>query len=42
MSGGLQANGTPSRLATYVDAKTGAVIRTEQEIENVDGTGNTL
>ena len=40
MSGGLQANGTPSRLATYVDAKTGAVIRTEQEIENVDGTGN--
>src|SRR3954466_8981903 len=42
MSGGMQANGTPSRLATYVDAKTGAVIRTEQEIENVDGTGNTL
>jgi zinc metalloprotease ZmpA len=42
MSGGLQANGTPSRLATYVDAKTGKVIRTEQEIENVDGTGNTL
>jgi Zn-dependent metalloprotease len=42
MSGGLQANGTPSRLATYVDARTGAVIRTEQQIENVDGTGNTL
>jgi zinc metalloprotease ZmpA len=42
MSGGVQANGTPSRLATYVDARTGAVIRTEQEIENVDGTGNTL
>src|SRR3954468_518977 len=42
LSGGMQANGTPSRLATYVDAKTGAVIRTEQEIENVDGTGNTL
>jgi Zn-dependent metalloprotease len=42
MSGGMQANGTPSRLATYVDAKTGAVIRTEQEIENVGGTGNTL
>ncbi len=42
MSGGVQANGTPSRLATYVDARTGAVIRTEQEIVNVDGTGNTL
>jgi zinc metalloprotease ZmpA len=42
LSGGVQANGTPSRLATYVDAKTGKVIRTEQEIENVDGTGKTL
>ena len=42
LSGGVQANGTPSRLATYVDAKSGAVIRTEQEIVNVGGTGNTL
>ena len=42
VSGGVQANGTPSRLATYVDAKSGAVIRTEQEIVNVDGTGKTL
>jgi Zn-dependent metalloprotease len=42
MSGGRQANGTPSRLATYVDARTGKVIRTEQQIETVDGTGKTL
>src|SRR3954469_3556493 len=42
LSGGVQDNGTPSRLATYVDAKTGQVIRPEQEIENVDGTGTTL
>ncbi len=42
VSGGVQANGTPSRLATYVDAKTGKVIRSEQEIVNIDGTGNTL
>ncbi|HEY9565026.1 MAG TPA: M4 family metallopeptidase [Nocardioides sp.] len=42
LAGGLQANGTPSRLATYVDAKTGSVIRQEQQIVNVEGTGNTL
>ena len=42
MSGGTQNDGTPSRLATFVDAKTGSVIRTEQEIVNVDGTGETL
>ena len=42
MSGGMQANGTPSRLATYVDAHTGKVIRTEQEIENVGGSGQSL
>ncbi|KRF15897.1 peptidase [Nocardioides sp. Soil796] len=42
MSSGLQADGTPSRLATYVDAKTGKVLRTEQEIVNVDGHGDTL
>ena len=39
---GTQADGTPSRLATYVDARTGMVIRTEQLIVIVDGTGNTL
>ncbi len=42
MSGGTQTDGTPSRLASFVDAKTGSVIRTEQEIVNVDGTGGTL
>ena len=42
LSGGVQKDGTPSRLATYVDAKSGAIIRTEQEIVNVDGTGQTL
>jgi Zn-dependent metalloprotease len=39
---GVQADGTPSRLATYVDARTGLVIRSEQQVVNVDGTGNTL
>ncbi|KRE94648.1 peptidase [Nocardioides sp. Soil774] len=39
---GVQADGTPSRLATYVDARTGMVIRSEQQVVNVDGTGNTL
>ena len=42
LSGGTQANGTPSRLATYVDARSGKVLRSEQQIVNVDGTGNTL
>lgn len=42
LSGGTQSDGTPSRLASYVDAKSGKVLRTEQEIVNVDGTGNTL
>ncbi len=42
LSGGVQADGTPSRLSTFVDAKTGKVIRAEQEIVNVDGQGKTL
>ncbi|WP_445257521.1 M4 family metallopeptidase [Nocardioides aurantiacus] len=42
MSGGTQADQTPSRLATYVDARTGQVIRAEQEIVNIDGSGRTL
>ena len=42
LSGGTRADGTPSRLASYVDAKSGRVIRTEDEIVNVDGSGNTL
>ncbi len=42
LSGGRQANGTPSRLATYVDAKSGAVLRAEQQIVNVGGSGRSL
>jgi Zn-dependent metalloprotease len=42
VTGGKQADGTPSRLATYVDARTGKVLWREQQIENVDGTGQSL
>lgn len=42
VTGGKQADGTPSRLATYVDAVTGKVIRREQQIQNVDGSGQSL
>lgn len=42
LTGGLQPDGTPSRLATYVDARNGALLGTEQEIENVDGSGQSL
>ncbi len=42
VSEGMQSDGTPSRLATYVDARTGMVIRSEQQIVNIDGQGQTL
>jgi Zn-dependent metalloprotease len=42
LSGGTQSDGTPSRLESYVDAKTGAIIRTEQQIETADGSGQSL
>ena len=42
ISGGTQSDGTPSRLASYVDARTGSVVRTEQEIETADGSGQSL
>src|SRR6476659_2845231 len=42
VTGGTQADGTPSRLATYVDARTGAALRSEQQIETVDGSGQSL
>ena len=32
VTGGTQHDGTPSRLATYVDAHTGRVLRREQQI----------
>ncbi len=42
ITGGTQKDGTPSRLASYVDASTGKVVRTEQQIETVDGSGQSL
>jgi Zn-dependent metalloprotease len=42
LSGGTQEDGTPSRLASYVDARTGALIRTEQQIQTAEGSGQTL
>jgi hypothetical protein len=37
VSGGTQADGTPSRLASYVDARTGRLLRTEQGIQTAEG-----
>jgi Zn-dependent metalloprotease len=42
VTAGTQEDGTPSRLATYVDATSGALIRREQQIQNVDGSGQSL
>jgi Zn-dependent metalloprotease len=42
LSGGVQRDGTPSRLETYVDARTGAILRTEQQVETADGSGQSL
>jgi zinc metalloprotease ZmpA len=42
VTGGVQEDGTPSRLATYVDARSGAVLDREQQIETVDGSGQSL
>jgi zinc metalloprotease ZmpA len=42
VSGGTQEDGTPSRLATYVDARSGKVLRTEQQIQTADGQGQSL
>ncbi|WP_341927298.1 M4 family metallopeptidase [Nocardioides psychrotolerans] len=42
MTLGRQSDGTPSRLATYVDAKTGQVIRREEQIHTADGSGQSL
>jgi len=41
-TGGVQKDGTPSRLLTYIDARTGAFVRNEQTIETVDGSGQSL
>jgi Zn-dependent metalloprotease len=42
VTGGVQADGTPSRLKTYVDARTGKVLRTEEGIHTADGSGASL
>ncbi|MEP9364564.1 M4 family metallopeptidase [Nocardioides sp. CN2-186] len=42
VTGGTQADGTPSRLASYVDATSGKVLWREQQIETVDGSGQSL
>ncbi len=39
---GKRADQTPSRLSTYVGARSGKVLRREEHVVNVDGTGNTL
>lgn len=39
---GKQADGTPSRLTSYVDAKTGTVLRREEGIHTADGQGVSL
>jgi Zn-dependent metalloprotease len=41
-TGGRRADGTPSRMTSYVDARTGAVLRREEGIETVDGSGQSL
>jgi Zn-dependent metalloprotease len=39
---GKRADQTPSRLSTFVDARTAKVLRREERVVNVDGTGNSL
>ncbi len=39
---GKRADQTPSRLSTFVDARSGTVLRREEHVVNVDGTGNSL
>ncbi len=42
LTAGRQADGTPSRLATYVNAVNGQVIRREERILTTDGSGQSL
>jgi len=39
---GTQPDGTPSRIDSYVDAVSGATIRSEQRIQTVEGEGRSL
>jgi len=41
-TGGRYADGTPSRLTSYVDARTGAVLRRAESVQTVDGSGQSL
>ncbi len=41
-SSGRHSDGTPSRLLTYVDARTGKVIRRDERIQTTDGSGQSL
>lgn len=42
VTSGVQKDGTPSRLASYLDARTGKLIRSVQQIHTVDGNGVSL
>lgn len=42
VSTGVREDGTPSRLASYVDARTGRVLRREEQIHTADGQGESL
>lgn len=42
VTSGRQADGTPSRLTSYVDAKSGKVLRREESIQTTDGSGQSL
>ena len=42
VTGGVQADGTPSRILTYVDASTGRTLGSEQTVETVEGSGESL
>ncbi|NYD58413.1 Zn-dependent metalloprotease [Nocardioides marinisabuli] len=39
---GVREDGTPSRLASYVDARTGRVLRREEQVHTADGQGESL
>lgn len=39
---GVRKDGTPSRLATYIDARAGGILRTEEQIHTVEGEGQSI
>ncbi len=39
---GRHSDGTPSRMDTYVDARSGKVLRREEQIQTTDGSGQSL